>query len=52
MLYLADKMENLNLGHKLSALRDSSEEVRKEGDRIHRTFCNKDQVVQTLKDYC
>ena len=24
----------------------------KEGDRIYRSFCNKNQVVRTSKDYC
>ena len=52
MFYLADKTEDYSLGRSLS---DSSEKLPqrgKGGTRAYRSFCNKDQVVRTSKDYC
>lgn len=51
MFYLEDKTEDLSLGHSPS---DSSERLLrrdKGGARIYKSFCNKDQVVRTSKDY-
>ena len=52
MFYLADFLRTSSPGHSLS---DSSEGLLprgKEGGGIYKGFCNKDQVVGTLKDYC
>ena len=45
--------EDFNPGRQDSqiTLRDCSKEARG-GGRIYRSFCNKDQVVVTSKDYC
>ena len=52
MFYMVDKTEDLSPGCSLS---DSSERLlwRGEGEvRIYRSFCNKDEIVKTSKDYC
>ena len=52
MLYSVDKTEDLSLEDSLG---DRSERLLprgKGGARTYRSFCNKDQVVGTSKDYC
>ena len=52
MFDLADKTEDLSPGHSITV---SSERLLQRGKgvaSIYRSFCNKDQVVGTLKDYC
>ena len=49
---MVGKSEDLSLGHSIS---DSSEgllpgEVREEGARVYRSFCNTNQVVRTSED--
>lgn len=49
--YLEDKTEDINLGYGIS---DNCERLlpRDKGDaRIYGSFCNKDQIVRTSKDY-
>ena len=52
MFYSVNKTEDLSPGGSLS---DSSEGLLqrgREGARVYRSFCNKEQVVGTSKDYC
>ena len=49
MFHLADETEDLSPGCSLS---DSSEELLQREARIYQSFCNKDQVVKTLKGSC
>lgn len=51
VFYLTDEIEDLSLGGNLS---DCSERLFQRGkgrDRIHRSFCSKDYIVETPKDY-
>ena len=52
MSYLADKTNILSLGHSISDGSKGLVRSDKGRARIYMGFCNKDQVVRTLKDYC
>ena len=52
MLYLVDKTEDFSPGGSLSGSSEGLLQRGKGGARIYRSFCYKDQVVGTPKDYC
>ena len=52
MFYLAAKIEDLSLGCSLSGGSEEHPQRSKEGARIYRSFCNKDQIIRTQKDDC